>query len=64
MAVVLANLIENSKQLDRIEDRIDNKVILQPGNPSKPIQTIEKPLVKLPTTFFYFLCCLLWSSWF
>ena len=38
------------KQLDRIEDRIDNKVILQPGSPSKPIQTIEKPLVKLPTT--------------
>ena len=38
------------KQLDRIEDQIDNKVILQPGNPNKPIQTIEKPLVKLPTT--------------
>ena len=38
------------KQLDRIEDRIDNKVILQPGNPNKPIQTLEKPLVKLPTT--------------
>ena len=38
------------KQLDRIEDRIDNKVILQPGSPSKPIQTLEKPLVKLPTT--------------
>ena len=38
------------KQLDRIEDRIDNKVILQPGNLSKPIQFQEKPLVKLPTT--------------
>ena len=38
------------KQLDKIEDRIDNKVILQPGSPSKPIQTLEKPLVKLPTT--------------
>ena len=38
------------KQLVRIEDRIDNKVILQPGNPSKPIQTLEKPLVKLPIT--------------
>ena len=25
------------KQLDRIEDKIENKVILQPGNPSKPI---------------------------
>ena len=38
------------KQLDRIEDQIDNKVILQPGNPSKPVQILEKPLVKLPTT--------------
>ena len=38
------------KQLDRIEDRIENKVILQSGHPSKPIQTLEKPLVKLPTT--------------
>ena len=38
------------KQLDRIEDKIDNKVLLQPGNPNKPIQTLEKPLVKLPTT--------------
>ena len=38
------------KQLDRIEDRIENKVILQPGNSSKPIQALEKPLVKLPTT--------------
>ena len=25
------------KQLDRIEDRIENKVILQPGHPSKPV---------------------------
>ena len=25
-------------------------MILQPGNPSKPIQTLEKPVVKLPTT--------------
>ena len=38
------------KQLDKIEDRIDNKVLLQSGNRSKPIQTLEKPLVKLPTT--------------
>ena len=38
------------KQLDRIEDRIDNKVLLQPGNPTKPGPTLEKPLVKLPTT--------------
>ena len=38
------------KQLDRIEDKIENKVILQPGNSSKPIQVLEKPLVKLPTT--------------
>ena len=38
------------KQLDRIEDKINNKVLLQPGNSSKPIQTLEKPLVKLPTT--------------
>ena len=28
------------KQLDRIEDRIENKVILQPGNSSKPIQAL------------------------
>ncbi|KAK9989318.1 hypothetical protein SO802_029557 [Lithocarpus litseifolius] len=35
------------KQLDRVEEKIENKVILQPGSPSKPI--IEKPLVKLPT---------------
>ena len=38
------------KQLERVEERIENKVILQPGNPSKPIQALEKPLVKLPTT--------------
>ena len=25
-------------------------MILQPGNPSKPIQTLEKLVVKLPTT--------------
>ncbi|KAL0001911.1 hypothetical protein SO802_015692 [Lithocarpus litseifolius] len=36
------------KQLERVEDKIENKVILQPRNPSKPI--IEKPLVKLPTS--------------
>ena len=35
------------KQLDRIEDKIENKVILQPGNSSKPIQVLEKPLDKL-----------------
>ena len=34
----------------KIEDGIDNKVLLQPGNPSKPSPTLEKPLVKLPTT--------------
>ena len=38
------------KQLDRIEKRIKNKVILQPGNPSKPVPSLEKPLVKLPVT--------------
>ena len=36
--------------IDRIEDGIDNKVLLQPGNPSIPNPTLEKPLVKLPTT--------------
>ncbi|KAK9996670.1 hypothetical protein SO802_021356 [Lithocarpus litseifolius] len=36
------------KKVTQVEDRIDNKVILQPENPSKPI--IEKPLVKLPTS--------------
>ena len=39
-----------SKQLDKMEEQVENKVILQPGNPNKPVQTIEKPLVKLPTT--------------
>ena len=38
------------KQLDRMEEQVENKVILQPGNPSKPVQALEKPLVKLPTT--------------
>ncbi|KAL0001510.1 hypothetical protein SO802_015291 [Lithocarpus litseifolius] len=38
------------KQLDRIEDKKENKVVLQSGNPGKPIQTLEKPLVKLPIT--------------
>ena len=38
------------KQLDRMEEQVENKVILQPGNPSKSVQTLEKPLVKLPTT--------------
>jgi len=38
------------KQLDRVEERIENKVILQLGNQAKPILTLEKPLVKLPVT--------------
>ena len=38
------------KQLDRMEEKVENKVILQPGNPSKPSPALEKPLVKLPTT--------------
>ena len=38
------------KQLDSMEEKIENKVILQPGNPSKPTPALEKPLVKLPTT--------------
>ena len=38
------------RQLDRIEDGIDNKVLLQPGSLSKPSPTLEKPLVTLPTT--------------
>ena len=38
------------RQLDRIEDGIDNKVLLQPGNSSKPNPSLEKPLVTLPTT--------------
>ena len=33
-----------------MEEKIENKVILQPGNPSKPTPALEKPLVKLPTT--------------
>ena len=38
------------KQLNRVEERVENKVILQPGNQVKPNPTLEKPLVKLPTT--------------
>ena len=38
------------KQLDRVEERVENKVILQPGNQAKHNPTLEKPLVKLPTT--------------
>ena len=38
------------KQLDRIEEKVEKKVILQPGNHSKPNPALEKPLVKLPTT--------------
>ena len=38
------------KQLDRIEEQVENKVILQPRNPSKPIPSLEKPFVKLPVT--------------
>ena len=38
------------KQLDRMEEKVKNKVILQPGSPSKPTLALEKPLVKLPTT--------------
>ena len=38
------------KQLNRVEERIENKAILQPGNQAKPIPTLEKPLVKLPVT--------------
>ena len=38
------------KQLYRMEEKVENKVILQPGNPSKPAPALEKPLVKLPTT--------------
>ena len=33
-----------------MEEQVENKVILQPGNPSKPTPAIEKPLIKLPTT--------------
>ena len=38
------------KQLDRMEENVEKKVILQPGNPSKPSPALEKPLVKLRTT--------------
>ncbi|KAK9986097.1 hypothetical protein SO802_031048 [Lithocarpus litseifolius] len=38
------------KQLDKIEEQIENKVILQIGNLSKPVPSLEKPLVKLLTT--------------
>ena len=38
------------KQLDRMEEKVEKKVILQPGNPSKPSPALEKPLIKLPTT--------------
>ena len=38
------------KQLDRMEEKVEKKVILQLGNPSKPSPALEKPLVKLPTT--------------
>ena len=33
-----------------MDERIENKVILQLENLAKPIQTLEKPLVKLPVT--------------
>ena len=33
-----------------MEEKVENKVILQSGNPSKPALALEKPLVKLPTT--------------
>ena len=33
-----------------MEERIENRAILQPGNQAKPIPTLEKPLVKLPVT--------------
>ena len=38
------------KQLERMEENVENKVILQSRSPSKPSPTLEKPLVKLPTT--------------
>ena len=38
------------KQFDRMEEKVEKKVILQPRNPSKPSPALEKPLVKLPTT--------------
>ena len=33
-----------------MEEKVENKAILQLGNPSKPAPALEKPLVKLPTT--------------
>ena len=33
-----------------MEEKVENKVILQSGNLSKPAPALEKPLVKLPTT--------------
>ena len=33
------------KQLDRMEEKVEKKVILQPRNPSKPSPALEKPLV-------------------
>ena len=33
-----------------MEEKVEKKAILQPGNPSKPSPALEKPLVKLPTT--------------
>ena len=33
-----------------MEEKVEEKVILQPGNLSKPSLALEKPLVKLPTT--------------
>ena len=38
------------KQLDRMEEKVEKKAILQPRNLSKPSPALEKPLVKLPTT--------------
>ena len=38
------------RQLDRMEEKVEKKVILQSGNPSKTSPALEKPLVKLPTT--------------
>ena len=33
------------KQLDTIEELVENKVILQPGNSGKPVPSLEKPLL-------------------
>ena len=33
-----------------MEEKVEKKVILQLGNPSKPSPALEQPLVKLPTT--------------